>query len=158
MRILATTVIAAIIPIVAGCAFEDSHYAERAKNRLIGMSEVDLETCLGAPDQHATFGATDILTYYTNSSSSTTWSLPIVQGPSYSNGGNCHMTVRFDNEVATRILYSGEKNSTGAPSSYCAPIVRTCLDTLNGLRSAKGTAYPAATPFPHRPGADGSGA
>ena len=143
MRPVRTIAVAALVPLVAGCAVQDSHYAASARNRLVGMSEVDVETCLGAPDQHATFGPTDILTYYTSSASSTTWSLPIVQGPSYSNGGNCHMTVRFDDQRATRIIYSGEKNSTGAPSSYCAPIVRSCIDTLNELRHQKGQAYPA---------------
>ena len=102
------------------------------------MSEVDLETCVGAPDQRATIGSTDILTYYTNSSSSLSFTLPIVQGPSLSNGGNCHMTVRLDRDVVTRILYSGEKNATGAPDAYCAPIVRTCLETLQALGRDRG--------------------
>ena len=106
---------------------------------MIGMSELDLETCVGAPDQHATIGSTDILTYYTNSSSSLSFTLPIVQGPSLSNGGNCHMIVRLDSDVVTRILYSGEKNATGAPDAYCAPIVRTCLDTLDALGREPGT-------------------
>ena len=117
----------------------DSFVAEDAQKRLIGIAEVDLETCLGVPDQHATFGTTDILTYYTSSSSSISYQLPIIQGPSLSNGGNCHMTVRFDDGRATRILYSGEKNALGSPSSYCAAIVRTCLATLNAIASQKGS-------------------
>ena len=133
--------LACLVPFAAGCSVHDSRVAEYARNRMIGMSEVDVETCLGAPDQHQSFGATDILTYYTSSSSSMSFSLPIVGGPSLSNGGNCHMTMRFDKEVATRILYSGEKNGTGAPSAYCAPIVRTCLETLDALRQQKGKAY-----------------
>lgn len=130
-------VIAAVL--LSGCAVHDSFVAEDAQKRLIGMPEVDLETCLGVPDQHQTFGSTDILTYYTTSSSSIGFSLPIVQGPSLSNGGNCHMTIRFDGGLATRILYSGEKNALGSPSSYCAPIVRTCLATLDGVARQKGS-------------------
>ena len=49
------------------------------------------------------------------------------------------MTVRFDDGRATRILYSGEKNALGSPSSYCAAIVRTCLATLNAIASQKGS-------------------
>ncbi len=137
-------VVASLVPIVAACSVHDSRVAISAQSRMIGMSEVDVETCLGAPDQHQSFGPTDILTYYTSSSSSVNFTLPIVQGPSLSNGGNCHMTLRLDNQVVTRILYSGEKNDTGAPSAYCAPIVRTCIATLDDLRKQKGNATPEA--------------
>ncbi len=106
------------------------------------MNEVDLYTCLGAPDQHQTFGNTDILTYETSSSSSVSYQLPLIQGPSFSNGGNCHMTVRLDGQTVTRILYSGEKNATGAPDAYCAPIVRTCLETLSALGRERGSSGP----------------
>ena len=125
-----------------GCAVNDSKIAGRAQTRLINMPEVDLETCLGVPDQHASFGTTDVLTYYTASSSSTNYQLPLIQGPSWSNGGNCHMTVRVDNGFVTRILYSGEKNSLGAPSSYCAPIMRTCMATLDAIARQKGSGGP----------------
>lgn len=114
------------------------------------MKEVDLETCLGVPDQHQSFGATDILTYYTSSSSSISYSFPIVQGPSLNNGGNCHMTVRLDGGVVTRILYSGEKNALAAPDAYCAPILRTCLETLDDIKAEHGRIAPAAGPAPER--------
>ena len=128
--------------LLAGCAIGDSHVADRAQTRLIGMNEVDLYTCLGAPDQHQTFGNVDILTYYTSSSSSVSYQLPLIQGPSFSNGGNCHLTVRLDDQAVTRILYSGEKNATGAPDAYCAPIVRSCLETLDALGREKGSSRP----------------
>jgi hypothetical protein len=148
LRLSTFAAVAVIAPLVAGCAVADSHLATGAQKRLLGMSEVDMDTCLGAPDQHASIGATDVLTWYTTSSSSVSWSLPIVQGPSYTNGGNCHMTARFDNGIATRILYSGEKNATAAPSAYCAPIVRSCIDTLDALHHEKGRAYPEARATP----------
>ena len=135
---------------LASCAVEDSDVAFEARKRLIGMNEADLETCLGSPDQHSSFGATDIITYEFASTSSTSWSLPIVQGPSFSNGGNCRMTVRFDNQVSDRIMYSGEKNATASPNSYCAPIVRSCLSTLDQLRREKGAAVAGGTAPPAR--------
>ncbi len=138
-RSLATLSLA---PLIASCAVQDSRIADRAQTRLIGMREVDLETCLGVPDQHQSFGATDVLTYYTSSSSSVSYQLPLIQGPSASNGGNCHMTVRVDGGTVTRILYSGEKNSLGAPDSYCAPIVRTCLATLDRIARERGSSSP----------------
>ncbi len=131
--------LASLVLLLTGCAIEDSHLAQRAQTRFLRMPEVDLESCLGAPDQHTTFGSTDVLTYYTTSSSSITYQLPLIQGPSFSNGGNCHMTVRLDNGTVTRVLYSGEKNAVASPDAYCAPIVRTCLATLDALARQKGS-------------------
>ena len=131
-----------LAPLLAACAVKDSDLAERAQTRLLKMPEVDLETCLGVPDQHQSFGSTDVLTYYTSSSSSISYQLPLIQGPSLSNGGNCHMTIRLDGGVVTRVLFSGEKNTLGAPDSYCAPIVRTCLATLDGIAKQQGSSSP----------------
>ena len=128
--------------LLLGCAIEDSNVALRAQKRLLRMPEADLETCIGSPDQHSSFGTTDVLTYYMNSSSSITYQLPLIQGPSFSNGGNCRMTVRLDDGVVSRILYSGEKNAIASPSSYCAPLVRTCLATLDALARQKGSSGP----------------
>ncbi len=104
--------------------------AQHAKTQLLGLREVDLVGCLGAPDQQRSFPGTDVLTWYATSSSSLSFSPPVVGGFSITNGGYCHITVRVDGGVATRILYSGEKNGTLAPDAYCAPIVRSCLVDL----------------------------
>ncbi len=144
--------------LLAGCAFEDSRVAVRAPRALQGLSEQALESCLGVPDQHASFGTTDILTYYATSSSSTSYSIPIVGGLGFSNGGNCHATFTVENGAVTRLLYSGEKNATLAPDAYCAPILRTCLAWLDAHPEARAltpareqpeaAGYPAGTPPP----------
>ncbi len=144
--------------LLAGCALEDSRTADRAPRALQGLSEQALESCLGAPDQHASFGTTDILTYYATSSSSTSYSVPIVGGVGFSNGGYCHATFTIENGVVTRLLYSGEKNATLAPDAYCAPILRTCLAWLDAHPEARAVTadrerpdaagYPAGTPPP----------
>ncbi len=131
-----------VLLLLSGCAIQDSHIAREAESKLIGMSEVDLESCLGGPDQHASFGNTDVLTYYATSSSSTSYSLPIVGGIGMSNGAYCHATFRVDNGRVTRVLYSGEKNATGAPDAYCAPIVRSCLAYLQAHPAAPAAAAP----------------
>ncbi len=130
--------------LLPACAVHDSRVAEHARHRLLGISEVEAETCLGVPDQHATFGTTDVLTYYTASSSNVSYQIPLIEGPSLSNGGNCHMTIRFDRGTATRILYSGEKNALGSPSAFCAPIVRTCMGELDRLAAEHGSVEPPA--------------
>jgi len=117
--------------LLAGCAVNDSHIANDARTRLLGMSEVDLESCLGTPDERGTFANTDILTYYATSTSSDNFSIPIVGGIGFSNGGYCHATFQVKDNRVTQILYSGEKNATFAPDAYCAPIMRTCLDHLD---------------------------
>ena len=116
--------------LLAGCQVEDSHIAGNAQKQLIGMSEVDLESCLGVPDQHATFGGTDILTYYASSTSNSSFTVPIVGGIGFSNGGYCHATFQLKDSHVTQILYSGEKNATMAPDAYCAPILRTCMSHI----------------------------
>jgi len=116
---------------LSACAVKDARIADRAEDRLLGITEVDLQSCIGAPDQHSSFGRTDVLTYYATSQSSTSFSVPFVGGLSFSNGAYCHATFRVDNGRVTRVLYSGEKNATGAPNAYCAPIVRACLNYLD---------------------------
>ncbi len=116
---------------LAACAVKDSRIAEDAAHRLVGLSEVDLESCLGAPDQHSSFGNVDVLTYAATSTGSTNLSVPVVSGLGFSYGGYCHATFRVESGKVTRILYSGEKNGTLAPDAYCAPIVRTCLSYLD---------------------------
>jgi len=136
---------------LTGCAIHDSNIAHQAQSQLIGLSEVDLESCLGGPDQHATFGKTDILTYYATSSSSISYTIPVVGGLGMSNGAYCHATFRLDNGHVTRLLYSGEKNATLAPDAYCAPIMRTCLNYLQ-TRSASAAATPASVAPPRDEG------
>jgi hypothetical protein len=131
--------------VLAGCSIQDSHIAGNARTRLLGMSEVDLESCLGVPDQHASFGTTDILTYYASSTSNSSFTVPIVGGIGFANGGYCHATFQLKDSRVTQILYSGEKNATMAPDAYCAPILRTCMDQVEqpsapSPQSAKPTA------------------
>jgi hypothetical protein len=107
------------------------------------MQEVDLETCLGVPDQHNSFGTTDILTYYANSTSSSSFSLPIVGGIGFSNGGYCHAVVRLEAGKVVGVRYTGETSAFAAPDAYCAPIVRGCVN------HPPTPAANAAAPTPH---------
>jgi hypothetical protein len=131
---------------LASCAVQDSRLAQRGEQRFIGMRESDLESCLGAPDQHASFGATDVLTYYATSTSTTSFTVPVVGGVGLGNGGYCHATFRLESGVVTRVLYSGEKNATFAPDAYCAPIMRTCLGYLDKNPAAGPVVSPSAAP------------
>jgi hypothetical protein len=131
---------------LAACAVGDSRVAHRARMQLLGLREVDLQSCLGSPDQHSTFGNVDVLTYYATSTSSTSLAVPLVGGIGLSYGGYCHATFQVTNGRVTQILYSGEKNALFAPDSYCAPILATCLAHLEQVPAdrAGAAAMPAA--------------
>lgn len=128
----------------------DSHQAELARSRLVGVSEVDLESCIGAPDQHTSFGRTDVLTYYASSTNSVNWSIPVVGGLGVNNGGYCHATFQVVNGRVTRVLYSGEKNALLAPDAFCAPIIRACLANLDDIERASATEAALTSPGPAR--------
>lgn len=113
------------------CSVQDSKVAERAQTQLLGLSEVELQSCLGVPDQHSAFGTTTILTYYASSTSNSSFSIPVVGGVGFGNGGYCHATFQLVDNHVRQILYSGEKNALLAPNAYCAPILRTCLQHLD---------------------------
>lgn len=127
--------------LLPACAVKDSDIAQEARTRLMGMSEADLESCIGVPDQHSRFGNTDILTYYATSTSDINWSVPVVGGVGVTNGGYCHITFRVTSGTVSQIMYSGEKNATFAPDAYCTPILRTCIDQLR--RSDLAACHPA---------------
>jgi hypothetical protein len=143
-RVIKKLMLLPMLALASACAIKDSRIARDARSRLLGMSEVNLEACLGVPDQHSTFGNTDILTYNATSTSNDSYSIPIIGGMSFSNGGYCHATFRVINGHVTQVLYSGEKYATGAPDAYCAPIVRTCMAHLRHFASAQ-TATPTTT-------------
>jgi hypothetical protein len=135
--------------VLAGCAVADARIAHTAQRKLIGWSEVDLETCLGAPDQQRTFGDIDILTYYGNSTSSTglTLGVPFLADFGVTGGGwgYCHAIFRVKEGHVAEVRYSGETNAMLAPDAYCAPIVSGCLNQPPQVDTSPPNA-PEATP------------
>ncbi|MFC0406781.1 hypothetical protein [Roseomonas elaeocarpi] len=121
--------LASIAASLAGCAFEDARTAARAPSALIGMSELDLQTCLGNPNSSASFGSSKVLTYNSASTSSggITLTLPLVGGITITGNGYCHVVVRLDGERVSKVRFVGETDEPGAPNAWCAPIVRSCV-------------------------------
>jgi len=137
--------------LLAACSINDSHLAARAQKSLLGMNEVTLQTCLGAPDEKSVFGATEILTYYATSTSSSSYSIPVIGGIGFSNGGYCHTIIRLDNGLVTTIRYTGETRAFAAPDAYCAPTVGGCVTNPPPPTPTNGTApEPAITAPPPR--------
>src|SRR5215469_9446234 len=144
MKALLWTVLTCML---ASCAFEDARDAHAAQQRLIGWSEPDLEACLGAPDHQSTFGDTDILTYFGNSTSSKVFSLgmPFFGGLTISGGGYCHAIFRVREGRLAELRYTGETDAMLAPDAYCAPIVRGCVHQIERPGVSPSIA-PEATP------------
>ena len=144
MRKLAGMTIALL---TCGCSIADSRLAMIARQKLVGLSEVEIESCLGAPDQHSSFGSTDVLTWYANSTSTSTYSGPGGGGLSFTNGGYCHVTARVEQGQVVSIRYTGENNAFAAPFAYCAPIVRSCVNNPPAAPAPPQVA-PAGLPSP----------
>jgi hypothetical protein len=145
-RALAT----ATLTLLTSCSINDSNLAARAQKTLLGMNEVTLQTCLGVPDQKSVFNTTEILTYYATSTSSSSYSIPIIGGIGFSNGGYCHAIIRLDNGLVTAIRYSGEDRAFAAPDAYCAPIVGSCV-TNPPTPTPLSLITPPASSFPDKP-------
>jgi hypothetical protein len=121
---------------VSGCAYEKSLRAERAKTSLVGMPELDLETCLGLPDKEATKGKTTLLSYNATSARTVNLSIPIVNGVGVSIAGTCRATFRLEN---------GRVASVSIPATAIRSKVKTAL------------AAPLCLPFPARLGRSSDG-
>lgn len=85
------------------------------------MSALDVQTCLGLPNQRMVSGKTTLLTYYTDANK--TFGL-LAGVATLSMGGYCHATVRIDDD---RVAFSGDTSSLLSHDATCASIVRTCL-------------------------------
>jgi hypothetical protein len=108
-----------------------------SQKQLIGMSEVGLQSCLGVPDRHASFGDTDVLTYDATSSSS---DIPDhrrhVLHERHLLPGN--VPDKGQTRYASTLL--GEEGRDLVPTAYCAPIARACLEHLQGTQPVSQTA------------------
>jgi hypothetical protein len=122
--ILGTTVL------LSACSVQDSATARRAASSLIGLSQMDLETCLGVPNRRDRLDQTSIFSYDGDATNSggLNLSMPIYGGVSVAGGGNCHLVARLDNGRVTAIHYTGDTDAPLAPEAYCAPLVKSCLE------------------------------
>jgi hypothetical protein len=103
----------------------NSYEAHKAKNAMVGLSDYNLESCVGVPDQRAQVGNAEILTYYdTTTNNGVNLTLPIVGGGvSLTGSGYCHATFTLIDGRVTRVQYTGDNSQFLAPHSICAPIV-----------------------------------
>jgi hypothetical protein len=115
--------------VLAGCSRGDVELAKQARTSLLGMSEVDLESCLRLPDQKVTEGKTTLFMYNANSSHSLSLTIPVIDFVGASFSGYCHATFRFEKDRVIAVHYSGDTDDPlgGGQDAVCAPIVRSCF-------------------------------
>ena len=111
----------------SGCAYENTLMAEQAKTSLVGMSELELETCLGLPDKEATKGKTTLLSYNATGARTVNLSVPIVNGIGVSLAGYCRATFRLENGRLAGVAYTGDSDPLEGPNSACGALMRACL-------------------------------
>jgi len=116
------------LPLLALSSCASMQTAEIAKTSLVGLSELELETCLGLPDQKLTKGKTTLFTYAASASRTLSLSVPIVNGIGMSFGGYCRATFRLENGHVTEVNYSGDTSTYEGKDSVCAPIVHACVE------------------------------
>jgi hypothetical protein len=114
--------------VLAGCTQGDVEIARQARTTLVGMSQVDLESCLGLPDQKLTEGRTTLFMYSANSSHSLSLTIPVIDFVGASFSGYCHATFRIEKDRVIAVHYSGDTDDPlgGGQDAVCAPIVRSC--------------------------------
>lgn len=117
--------------VLAGCArnSDDVDIAKAARTSLLGMSQLQLESCLGLPDQKLTSGKTTLLMYNANSTHSLSLTVPIINFVGASFNGYCHATFRMEKDRVVAVHYSGDTDDPlgGGKDAVCAPIVRSCF-------------------------------
>ncbi len=117
--------------VLAGCAWnsDDVDIAKAARTSLLGMSQLQLESCLGLPDQKLTSGKTTLLMYNANSTHSLSLTVPIINFVGASFNGYCHATFRMEKDRVVAVHYSGDTDDPlgGGKDAVCAPIVRSCF-------------------------------
>jgi hypothetical protein len=118
-----------VLSSLAGCAEYDAEIVRTARTNLVGMSETDLEACLGLPDQKVTKAKTSIFTYFASPTRTVSLTVPLINVIGVSFAGYCHATFRLYNGRVTEIRYTGDTDSMGSKDSACAPIVRSCIQS-----------------------------
>jgi hypothetical protein len=110
----------------SGCGYQNTFKAEQARTSLVGMSELELESCVGLPDKEATKGKTTLLVYNAPNATTINLSVPIVSGLGVSMAGYCRATFRLENGQVTSVAYNGDSDPLEGEDSACGALVRAC--------------------------------
>jgi hypothetical protein len=133
MRALRTLAYVLALPLAA-CAVEDAEVARVAQSRLVGLSEVDLLSCLGLPAKSQRLGNVEIKTYERAPASSggLSLTLPVIGGGvNVTGGGYCSATFKLVDGAVAAVHYTGDNDVLLGDNAFCAPIVQDCLKSID---------------------------
>ena len=131
--VLATTCVALII---SGCAkFERAELAQRAKSDLVGYSKEELLACMGAPNERARAGNTEVWNYRSGGETvaTTTGSGTVNKRRFFGSHITtfhefyCVVNVVMEQDQVTRINYQGSTGGLLSEGEQCFYAVENCL-------------------------------
>ena len=131
--VLATACVALAI---SGCAkFERAELAQRAKSDLVGYSKEELLACMGAPDERASAGDTEVWNYRSGGETvaMTTGSGTVTKRRFFGSHITtfhefyCVVNVVMEQDQVTRINYQGSTGGLLSEGEQCFYAVENCL-------------------------------
>ena len=121
---------------VAGCAIQRAQDAADARFKLVGFPKEQLLACMGAPDNSAEAGSTEVWTYHSgNGRTDTFGNMAAWGGSSWASGFGstvttsryCKIDVVMNAGRVSRVNYSGPTGGLLTQGEQCAFAVENCL-------------------------------
>lgn len=122
---------------LAGCAIQRAQTAQEARSQLIGMSKEQILSCMGAPENAATVGQTEVWTYSSGngmmiSSGDTQFRRSGFGGiaadtNAISHRRFCKVNVVMSNGAVSAVNYQGPTGGLLTAGEQCAYAVETCV-------------------------------
>lgn len=116
---------------LAGCALSEARMVAEARRDMVGLRRADLYVCAGFPSRAERIDVLrEIYSYELrgHQEGGLNLNLPVVGGLNLTgDAGYCRANFELIDGVVTRVGFSGDNDSPGAPEARCAPIIKSCL-------------------------------
>ena len=120
---------------LTSCATIDAHEARRG---LLGMSQRDVLSCIGIPDQKTRLDANDAILEYSFADHDDIVSLDVLTFGTMTLGarGECNVMLRMHDGAVDAIHFSDATTSEDGPLGACGPVVHEALRHCPRSRAA----------------------
>lgn len=147
---------------LSGCGYYSSHLAHKAQSTMIGMTEVDMQACVGIPDKSKVIDKHVTIYEYQRgrniAAAATSTLIPVqsVQNIFSDMGGgdgkSCVADFRVVDGKVQDVYYSGDNDMLIGTDGVCATVVRGCIRRrVPSARKAKGWISAFMQPQPDAP-------
>jgi hypothetical protein len=130
----ALSLICLMIFALAGCVFQRSENAERARQKMIGWTKEQVLVCMGPPAKKAHEGETDVWSYHSTNGEhdyagdkhklSVTDTLNFGQGYRYF----CDVNVVMTNGTVAAVHYNGPRGGLLTHDEQCGYAIEHCVE------------------------------